>query len=288
MEDTTNIKRVARLSIIFSILVLLLKFSAYWYTGSVSVLSDALESFVNVASALFSYYIIILAKTPADEGHPYGHQKAEFFASGLEGILIVLAAVTIFAYAIEKLLHGYSLSSVNMGVLISIVASLLNAVIARILLTAAKKYNSITLEANAKHILTDIWTTVFVAIGLIVIGYFPQYAWIDPILAIVLSAFILNTGIGLLKRSIDGLMDASLPQEEVEEILNIIHHTVDSSHEIRSFRSKSQGSTRFIDFKLMVPADMSVKDSHAVCDKIEENIDKAFMHAITIIHVEPL
>lgn len=207
MDDTLKIKRVAILSIAFSVLVLILKFSAYWYTGSVSVLSDALESFVNVASSIFAYFIIMLARTPADKNHPYGHQKAEFFASGAEGVLVFLAGVTIFAYAIEKLLHGYMLSSVGIGIYISILASVLNAIIARILITAAKKHKSITLEANAKHILTDIWTTAFVVIGLVLIKYFPKYSWLDPVLAMILSLFIFYTGASLVKRSIDGLID---------------------------------------------------------------------------------
>lgn len=288
MDDTVKVKRVALLSIVFSFLVLFLKFAAYWYTGSVSVLSDALESFVNVASTIFSYFIIILAKAPADKNHQYGHQKAEFFASGVEGILVFLAGVAISAYAIEKLLHGYQLKSIGVGIYISIVASILNGIIAKILMDTAKKHGSIALEANARHILTDIWTTAIVVIGLIIINYLPDYSWIDPVLAIMLSLFIFYTGAILIKRSVDGLMDVALPDTEVKEINSIIDSSIPKGSKIKDFRSRTQGSNRAIDFKLMLDAKMTVKEAHDICDLLEGNISKVFPGTITIIHVEPI
>ncbi|MBT6208098.1 MAG: cation transporter [Francisellaceae bacterium] len=287
MEDTQKIKQVALLSIAFSVIVLLLKFMAYWYTGSVSVLSDALESFVNVASTSLSYAIIIVAKAPADKNHPYGHDKAEYFASGGEGVLIVLAAVTIFAYSIEKLLHGYELASINSGILIAVFAALINAIIAKILLKTSNKYKSIALEANARHIITDIWTTVVVVTGLVIIKFFPTLSWIDPILALLLSLFIFYTGAKLIKSSVDGLMDISLPNDEILTITSIIQEAIPNDCCIESMRTKYQGSKRFVDFKLIVSGEMSVKNSHAICDLVEEAINKIFPGSITIIHVEP-
>ncbi len=212
---TADLKRFAWLSIAAAITTILLKGVAWWLTGSVGLLSDALESFVNLAGALMALAMLSLAATPADDRHAYGHGKAEYFSSAFEGFLILLAAASIAYTAIERLLHPQALEAVGVGLLVSVVASLINLFAARELLKAGRAHNSITLEADAKHLMTDVWTSVGVIIGVGLV-WISGWLWLDPLLALLVAANIVWTGWQLLQRSASGLMDEAIPKNRLD------------------------------------------------------------------------
>ena len=212
---TPQLKRYAWLSISAAIATILLKGVAWGLTGSVGLLSDALESFVNLAGALMALAMLSLAASPADDKHAYGHGKAEYFSSAFEGFLILLAAGSIAYTAIERFLHPQALEDVGVGLLVSVVASLINLFAARELLKAGLAYNSITLEADARHLLTDVWTSVGVIIGVGLV-WVSGWLWLDPLLALLVAANIVWTGWQLLHRSASGLMDEAIPKEQIE------------------------------------------------------------------------
>ena len=203
----TAVRRMAMLSIATSIVTLALKFGAYFLTGSVSLWSDALEAFVNLAAGLVALGALTLAEQPADERHAYGHDKAEYFSSGVEGALILVAAIAIIWSATERLLAPRPLEQLGLGMLIALLAAAANFITARVMLKVARQHDSITIEADAKHLLTDVWTTAGILAGLGVVVLAPQWAILDPLMAIAVALHILFTGFDLLRRSADGLMD---------------------------------------------------------------------------------
>jgi len=283
-------QRAATISIITAVLTLLLKFAAYFVTNSVSLLSDALESFINLATGLLTFVILTIVSKPADDKHPYGHDKAEYFSSGVEGTAIVVAAVSIIYAAIQRFIDNATIEQLNIGIIISLIASLLNYIAARSVLKIAHKHDSIALEASAKHLLTDVWTSIGVCIGLIVIIFFPKWHILDPIMAILVALNIIFTGINLLKRSLDGLMDSSLPAEDILIIENKIIEQLNSMPQNTKFielKTRKSGAKRFIEFKLIVPGNLLVNDAHVLCDKLEDAIKVQFPNSIITIHVEP-
>ena len=207
---TVSLKLYAWLSIGTALATILLKGVAWWLTCSVGLLSDALESIVNLAGAVMALAMITVAERPADERHAYGHGKAEYFSSGFEGLLILIAAISIGVTACERLLHAHPIEQVGVGLAVSVVASLLNLLTARILLSASRKNRSLTLEADAHHLMTDVWTSVgvIVAVGAVVAT---GWLWLDPVIALLVAANIVWTGWMLLRKSTKGLMDVSLP-----------------------------------------------------------------------------
>ena len=209
-KGSPNLTRFAWLSIAAAVVTILLKFSAYLVTGSVGLLSDALESVVNLAAALVALYALKLIQRPADERFNFGFSKAEYFASGFEGGMILLAAVAIIVTAIPRLINPVPLEQVGLGLIISVIASLINLGVALVLLKAGKQYNSITLEADARHLLTDVWTTVGVLVGIALVQV-TGYLRLDPLVALLVAANIIFTGVKLLKRSTFGLMDLAIP-----------------------------------------------------------------------------
>ena len=215
IPDTTNrssLTRFAWLSIAAAILTIVLKAIAYWLTGSVGLLSDALESFVNLVGALMALAMLTIAARPADEDHAYGHSKAEYFSSGVEGTLILIAAVSIGVAAIQRLITPKPLEQIGLGLGVSIVASLVNLFVALVLLRASKKHNSITLEANAQHLMTDVWTSAGVLVG---VGAVALTDWerLDPIVAFLVAGNIIWSGVRIVRKSVLGLMDTALPVE---------------------------------------------------------------------------
>lgn len=284
---TQDVKsRFALLSVGAALATLGLKFTAYALTGSVGILSDALESFVNLAGALIALTALRVAAKPADSTHPYGHDKAEYFSSGVEGTLILIAAASIAYAAIERLLRPVALEQLSWGLAVAGSASLLNFIVARALLNAAKRYDSITLEADAQHLLTDVWTSVGVIVGLLALTV-TGWQWLDSVIALAVAAHIVITGIGLVRRSIDGLMDYNLPTDELAQLEAILHRHRDQFVTYHRLRARKSGSRRFIDLHLVVPGARSVQEAHDLCERVERDIEKALPHASVTIHIEP-
>ncbi|MGE4420857.1 MAG: cation diffusion facilitator family transporter [Pseudodesulfovibrio sp.] len=281
-------KRYAVYSIGASILTLVLKFGAWGMTGSVGLLSDATESLVNLTAGVLALTAITIALRPADADHAYGHGKAEYFSSGIEGVLIIVAAFAIGYAAIDRFFSPQELRHLGPGLILALASSVINFLVARIMLRAADRFDSITLEADAKHLLTDVWTSVGLVAGLAVIIVMPQWKILDPIIAVIMAVNIVFTGVGLLKRSVGGLMDDSLPEEELKLIANAIHSYAGTESSFHGLRTRKSGPKRFIDFHLLVPGSMTVHDSHELCELIEELIHSKLPRAEVTIHVEPL
>ncbi|MDN3576496.1 cation diffusion facilitator family transporter [Chitinimonas viridis] len=282
-------RHLAMLSIAAACLTLGLKFWAYHLTGSVGLYSDAMESFVNLAAAIAALVALTIAAQPADPGHPFGHEKAEYFASGLEGGLIFVAALAIAYEAVQRLLHPAPVAQLGMGMLISLVASAINGGLAWLMLGYARKHDSIVLEADAKHLLTDVWTSAGVVAALCLLLVLPpSWWWLDPLIAIVVAANIVRTGADLLRRSADGLMDAALPAEEQGSIRRILEQQLAPGLRYTGLRTRKAGNRRFVEFKLLVAPAMTVADSHALCDTLEAAIMAELNRCQVTIHVEPL
>lgn len=278
--------RFALLSVGAAVTTLALKFTAYAFTGSVGILSDALESLVNLAGALIALTALRIASRPADKTHPYGHDKAEYFSSGAEGVLILAAAASIIYAAIGRLLRPIPLMALSWGLVVAGSASVLNFIVARTLLSASRRYDSITLEADAKHLMTDVWTSIGVISGLIAFAV-TGWHWLDPLIALAVAGHILVTGIGLVRRSIDGLIDSTLPADELarlEEVLNGHRDRFVAYHRVRARRS---GSRRFVDLHLLVPGAQTVQAAHELCEQLEREIEAVLPGVSITIHVEP-
>jgi cation diffusion facilitator family transporter len=287
MTRTKAVQRMAWLSIATSIATLALKFGAYFITGSVSLLSDAMEAFVNLAAGMVALGALTYAARPADEDHHFGHDKAEYFASGVEGALILVAAASIAWAAVQRLLHPAPVESLGWGLMVSVVAAGMNFATAKIMLRAARAHDSITLEADAKHLLTDVWTTVGIVAGLLVVMWRPEWSILDPLMAIAVAIQIVFTGIDLLRRSADALLDAALPPEELRTAEAAIRGALPPEADFHALRTRKAGSRRFLDLHLVVPGTMSVAESHALCDRVEAAIVAALANADATVHVEP-
>lgn len=282
-------EKVAWLSVGASLATLSLKFAAYFVTDSVSLFSDAMESFVNLTAGLVALMVLSVVARPADENHPYGHDKAEYFSSGVEGGLIIIAALSIIWAAWNRFSEMQPLRDIGIGLLISLVASAINFAVARYMLLAAKIHDSITLEADARHLLTDVWTSVGVGAGLCVLIFAPPtWQLLDPIIAMLVALNIVRTGFDLLRRSMDGLMDATLPAEDVNQIRSTIEQSIGVYYSYNQLRSRKSGSRRFVEFNLLVPGDTSVEAAHELCDLLEDAIERRLNKTSVNIHVEPL
>lgn len=264
-----------------------LKFAAYVLTGSVGLLSDALESVVNLFGALMALWMLSLASQAADAKHAYGHSKAEYFSSGAEGALIILAAVAIAFTAIKRLLEPQPLEQVGVGLVVSVAASLVNFLVARILLNAGKKYNSITLEADAYHLMTDVYTSIGVIAG---VGLVALTGWqpLDPLVALLVSANIIWTGVSLVRRSVDGLMDTVLPEEERIIIDRIMDRYRQQKVTFHALRTRQAASHRFISVHMLVPGEMTVHDAHHLAENFEQELRENLEKLTVITHLEPI
>ncbi len=280
-------KRVIWLSIGASVITLVLKFGAYILTGSVGLLSDAAESVVNLTTAIIALIALQVASRPADADHAYGHEKAEYFSSGVEGTLILVAAVGIVWVSWERFLHPADLKNLDIGIIVALIASAINFVVARVLLKAARDHDSITLEADAKHLLTDVWTSVSVVAALIIVNL-SHWQILDPIAAVAIALNIIWAGIDLLRRSMQGLMDYALPPNELTQIQKILERYQSQFSSYHALRTRKSGSQRFIDLHLLVPGGMTVQASHDLCEAIEADIRTTLGTASITMHVEPV
>lgn len=281
-------RKYAVYSIIASILTLVLKFGAWALTDSVGLLSDATESLVNLTAGVLALTALTIALRPADSQHAYGHGKAEYFSSGIEGVLIIVAACGIAYAALGRFLNPQEVRNLGPGLILALISSVINFVTARIMLSAARRFDSITLEADAKHLLTDVWTSVGLVAGLAILLVAPEYRILDPLIAALMAVNIVFTGIGLLKRSVGGLMDDALPEPELEIIASAIRKHQDEDATFHELRTRKSGPRRFIDFHLLVPGDMTVHAAHDLCCVIEEEIESRLAQSEVTIHVEPL
>ncbi len=279
--------RTALLAVVAAVATIALKAAAYFVTGSVSLLSDAVESTANFVAALTALFAVWYAARPIDRNHNYGHEKVEFFASGLEGTLILIAAGGIAYLAIERLLNPQPLEGFGPGVAIAIVASLINVVVARLLIKTGRAHRSIALEADGRHLMTDVVTSAGVVIGLVLVRLTGVDA-IDPILALVVAANVLWTGISLIRASIDGLMDTALPEQDVKDVRQAIEARLTADETYHALRTRRAGSRQFVDFHLLVPGDQSVHRAHEITHRIEHAVNEVLPGAETTVHIEPI
>ncbi|KZK96125.1 Ferrous-iron efflux pump FieF [Pseudovibrio sp. Ad46] len=278
--------RFALGSIVIGILVFTLKYFAFALTGSIAFYSDALETSINIASASAAAGALYLARKPADQNHPYGHYKAEYFAAVLEGVLIVLAAILILRKAYMGLTEPYELEVNFQGIALNFLSSVINLFWAMALMRIGKAHRSPALQADARHIMTDVYTSLGVFVGIAAV-WATGWQMFDPILAGIVAVNIMWSGWKLVRESVGGLMDEAAPEEEQEEIRALISKFGDGALEAHDLRTRHAGHVTFVDFHLVVPGEMSVLDAHAICDRIEEGIAEKMPGARVTIHVEP-
>lgn len=278
----------AWLSIFAAVFTIVLKAVVYLYTNSVSFLSDALESFINLAAAILALWMIKIAERPPDDDHEFGHDKAGYFSSGIEGTLISLAAIGIFVVAIQRIFTPQPITNIGFGLLISLLAALVNLVVGQILIKVGKENDSIVLEADGHHLMTDVWTSVgiFFAIGIV---WLTDWFILDPIIAMVVAISISWTGYNLIRRSVLGLMDTIIDEDSANLALETLNDYKEKlGIEYHAFRTRKSGARKFIYFHLLVPDNWTVKKGHDLAEEIELKILEKIPNSAVFIHLEPL
>lgn len=280
--------RFALVSVAASLATMALKLAAFLMTGSVGIFSDAAESVINLAAGLIAFVALLIAARPADRRHTYGHDKVEYFASGVEGTLILVAAAAIFFASFNRLVAPIPLEKLGAGMAMLILASVVNFSAARVLVHGARKFDSITLEAGAKHLMTDVWTSLAVVAGIgVILAAPPRWIFLDPLIAMAVALNILRSGIDLLRRSWQGLMDHTLPPEEVVVVQEAVRDQAPKAL-FHGLRSRKSGSRRFMDMHLLLPGKVTVQEAHEICDRIERQVETRLENACLTIHMEPL
>jgi cation diffusion facilitator family transporter len=275
------------LSILAAILTIGLKLAAYWLTGSVGLLSDAAESVVNLLAAGTAYLSVVYSALPVDENHTYGHEKIEFFSSGLEGVLIFVAALTIAWYATRRLIVPEPLEPLEPGLALSLAASLINLAVARVLLRVGRTHGSIVLEADGRHLMTDVWTSAGVLAGLGLV-WLTNVQVLDPVIALAVAVNILWTSVDLIRRSFNGLMDHALPDVEQEAVRSAIEANLGPNMDYHALRTRQAGSRRFVDFHLLMPGQFTVERAHELTGRVEDAVRAALPGVEVSVHVEPI
>jgi cation diffusion facilitator family transporter len=285
--DRSHLKRFAWLSIAAAVATILIKLFAWRLTGSVGLLSDALESLVNLVAAGMTLWMLTLAARPPTAEHAYGYSKAEYFSSGMEGAMILVAALAIAWTAIDRLLHPQPLESVGLGLALSVAASGVNFVVARTLLGAARRYGSIALEADAHHLMTDVWTSagVVVAVGAVAVTGWER---LDPVVALAVAANIVFTGYTLIKRSALGLLDRSLGADQLQAIDKALAPHRAAGIEFHALRTRAAAGRSFVSLHVLVPGAWTVQYAHDIAEGVERDIATAVPGAVVFTHVEPL
>lgn len=273
-------------SIFVGFAVLGLKAVAYWITGSVALLSDALESTVNVATAFAALLAIHIAAKPADANHPYGHHKVEFFSAVLEGVMIIVAALLIFREAYHSFMEPMALNAPVEGLLVNMVATVINGLWAWVLITRGRNQKSPALVADGKHLITDVLTSVGVAIG-VILAVVTGWSILDPLLAALVAVNILWSGSKIVKESLSGLMDEAVSAQTLDTIRKVIALQSGGAVQAHDLRTRHAGAAIFIDFHLVVPGETTVFQAHEICDRIEKALKDHFADAKITIHVEP-
>ncbi|MCC6201905.1 MAG: cation transporter [Gammaproteobacteria bacterium] len=263
-----------------------LKMLAWRLTGSISLASDAMESLVNLAAALFALWMILVAKVPPDDDHPLGHSKAEYFSSGFEGVLILLAACAILWAAVGRLLAPAPLTALDLGLALSVVSSGINLMVALIMRRAAVRYRSIAIEAGSKHLLTDVWTSAGVIVGVALVQ-FTGWLWLDPAVAILVACHILRDGVNLVRASVLGLMDAALSPTDLQVVQAVLDRLGSDEVSFANLRTRRAGYRNFVYVDVLVPGDWSVRRTHVLLDRIEAEITAGLPDTIVMTHAEP-
>ena len=277
----------AWLSVGAAILTIALKTIAFLLTDSVGLLLDALESVVNLIGALMALAMLAIAARPADEDHVYGHSKAEYFSSGVEGVLILIAALSICITAVPRLITPKHLEQVELGLVISVTASLINLTVALILMRVGKKRNSITLEADAQHLLTDVWTSAGILVGVSAVAI-TGWARLDPIVAILVAANIVWVGVRIIRKSVLGLMDTALSVEEQKKVLGALKPYMENGIQYHALRTRQSGARLFVSLHILVPGKWTVHNSHQLLENIEADIRRELPGVTVFTHLESL
>lgn len=279
--------RFAWLSIAAAVVTIALKLAAWWITGSVGLLSDAAESLVNLLGGCLALAMLTVAARPADEDHAYGHGKAEYFSSGVEGGLILVAAGGITVAAVGRLLHPRPLEEIGLGLAATALASLINLAVALALLRAGRRHGSITLEANARHLLTDVGTSagVIAGVGLVALT---DVLWLDPLVALLVAANIIRTGVDIVRRSVLGLMDTALVETDLQAVREILARYRTEGVEFHALRTRQSGARKFVSVHVLVPGHWTVHRGHELLERIEGDIRAALPGSTVFTHLESL
>jgi cation diffusion facilitator family transporter len=283
----SSLFRLLWLSVAAAVATITLKTVAWALTGSVGLLSDAAESVVNLVAALVGLTALRLAFAPADEHHAYGHTKAEYFSAGVEGTLVLVAAVSIAIAAVPRLIHPRAISDVGIGLAVSAVASAINLAVAKLLIRSGRTHRSITLEADGRHLMTDVWTSVGVIAGVAAVAV-TGYERLDPIIALAVAANIVWTGVGLMRRSVGGLMDSALGDEEQEGIRTALRPFELQGVRFHALRTRQAGRRAFISLHVLVPRAWSVQRGHDLVEAVEAALRARLPYATVFTHLEPL
>lgn len=288
MQERIQLTRFAWLSVATAVLTILLKVTAYFLTGSVGLLSDALESGVNLVAAIIALVALTVAAQPPDDQHAFGHAKAEYFSSGVEGVLILMAAGTIGWTAVNRMLHPQPLEQVGMGLLVSIVAAALNGGVSQVLLRAGRRYHSVTLEADARHLMTDVWTSGGVVLGVGAVAI-TGWDWLDPLIAVAVALQIIWSGWQLVQGAVMGLMDSALPSEEQEIIQRVLAQFCDGQQvQFHALRTRQSAAQRFMSVHLQVPGVWTVQEAHNLAERVEGELRLKLNPMTITIHLEPV
>jgi cation diffusion facilitator family transporter len=287
LSEQSRLTRFAWLSIAAALVTIALKFGAFVLTGSVGLLSDALESLVNLAAAVMALAMLTVAARPPDEEHAYGHSKAEYFASSFEGALILVAAASIAYSSMVRLLDPQPVRDPLLGIAISGVASVVNLGVATMLLRASRRYRSIALEADAKHLMTDVWTSLGVIAGVGAVALTGWY-WLDPVIALVVALNVVRIGVTLMRRSALGLLDTAIPGEDRAAVMRILEAYAAEGAEYHALRTRQAGTRRFVSVHVLVPGAWTVQRGHELLERMEEEIRRDVPDATVFTHLEPL
>ena len=279
-------QQIASFSIVLGIGVLVLKTGAWWLTNSAALFSDALESTVNVAAALIALVALRFAERPADANHPYGHQKAEFFAAVIEGAMIIVASAAILQHAWQSWLTPVTLDVPWQGMALNGLATALNAVWGTVLLRAGRQARSVTLQGDGRHLWADVVTSVAILLG-ISLAVWTGLTVLDPMLAAAIAVYVLWSGLSLISQSVGGLMDAAPAPEIVEQIRRMVGEHAEGALEVHDLRTRHAGRLTYLEFHLVVPGDLRVSEAHAICDRIESALKEEMEELMITIHVEP-
>ncbi|MGB9639840.1 MAG: cation diffusion facilitator family transporter [Anaerolineales bacterium] len=285
--DRTFLTRYAWLSIIAALATIALKSLAYFLTGSVGLLSDAVESLVNLLGALIALAMLIIAARPPDSEHNYGHSKAEYFSSSAEGFLILIASLSIAYTAIQRMLHPQPIEQATMGLAVSTVASLINFFVSRILLKAGRNFHSITLEADARHLMTDVYTSIGVILAVAAVAL-TGWVVLDPIIALVVAANILWSAYQLLRRSALGFMDTALDEEDQKLVEQVLDKYKGEGIQFHALRTRQAAGRRFVSVHVLVPGKWSTHKSHHIAEEIEADIRNTLVGTTVFTHLEPV
>jgi len=286
-KDRHFLKNYAWLSVGAAVLTIVLKSIAYLLTNSIGLMSDAAESLVNLAGALMALWMLSIAAKPEDDDHTYGHSKAEYFSSGAEGTLILLASLSIGYFAVQRIMNPRDLDKINIGLIVNASASLINLAAALVLSRAGKKYNSITLEANSKHLMTDVFTSAGVIAGIIAVGITGKNI-IDPLIALVVAGNIIISGVGLVRKSVHGLMDKVIPENDLEKLNRVFEPYIKDGISFHAIRTRQAGSRKFISMHVLVPGDWTVHKGHQLLEEIELKIRQIIPDSSLLTHLESL